>query len=393
VAYENGWMTSLVDTFGAEWLLSSQTNQLYRGNGNDLTIASGKADAIGKLGIGIGTSGLGVLNINTDWACAEILIINAELSEDEVECVENTYFNCKYADGFGVTVADGVCDLYVQGSSDSPTGSPTAPTDQPTASPTTSSPTTSEPTTSEPTTMPSADPSASPTTPAPTHPGEITCGSSKSGDYSGNSVEFEVRMPFAGDLTIDASGSDFEVTDVSCYNVERGVLTAAANTLTMKDLPATTDYDCTIGGGDGISSGTFHIVIACESDAPTSSPTTASPTTSAPTTAEPTTSAPTTDEPTSNPTRADTICYNDEECRGKEVCDMDSFICVNPTPSPVTPSPTGCCYGESYKASGKCAMAMEAGKCAEKARWRWRRANARRRAANGWPPTTRPIVR
>jgi len=42
---------------------------------------------------------------------------------------------------------------------------------------------------------------------------------------------------------------------------------------------------------------------------------------------------------------------------------------VDPTPSPVTPSPTdaaGCCYGDSYKANGKCLMAASQSKCEQK---------------------------
>ena len=61
-----------------------------------------------------------------------------------------------------------------------------------------------------------------------------------------------------------------------------------------------------------------------------------------------------------------TICYGDDECRGLQVCDMGTYICKNPTPSPETPSPTeaaGCCYGDSYKANGKCARATSRDKC------------------------------
>ena len=64
-----------------------------------------------------------------------------------------------------------------------------------------------------------------------------------------------------------------------------------------------------------------------------------------------------------------TICYGDDECRGRQVCDMGSHICVDPTPSPETPAPTdapGCCYGDSYKANDKCAKAAEQGKCESK---------------------------
>lgn len=111
LAFESGWMTEKTVDFGTEWVLSSQSSPFYRANGIDFTIASGIADAIGTLAINNA-------NDYSDWACAEILIINAELSEEEVECVENTYFNCKYGEGFG----DGVCEAT-------------------TASPTTASPT------------------------------------------------------------------------------------------------------------------------------------------------------------------------------------------------------------------------------------------------------------
>jgi len=66
-----------------------------------------------------------------------------------------------------------------------------------------------------------------------------------------------------------------------------------------------------------------------------------------------------------------TICYGDDECRGQDICDMGSYICVTPTPSPTTPSPTeaaGCCYnGDSYKGNEKCVMASASqSKCEEK---------------------------
>ena len=50
----------------------------------------------------------------------------------------------------------------------------------------------------------------------------------------------------------------------------------------------------------------------------------------------------------------DTICYGDDECRGRQVCDMGSYICKDPTPSPVTTAAPGCCRGSSYKAQAKC---------------------------------------
>merc|ERR1719233_240568 len=58
-----------------------------------------------------------------------------------------------------------------------------------------------------------------------------------------------------------------------------------------------------------------------------------------------------------------TICYGDDECRGRQVCDMGSYICVDPTPSPVTTAAPGCCYGDSYKANDKCVKSVEQAMC------------------------------
>jgi len=65
----------------------------------------------------------------------------------------------------------------------------------------------------------------------------------------------------------------------------------------------------------------------------------------------------------------DVICYGDDECRGHQICDMISYVCIDPTPTPTTPSPTdaaGCCYGDSYKANDKCSKAMAEDKCEDK---------------------------
>merc|ERR1740131_191306 len=62
-----------------------------------------------------------------------------------------------------------------------------------------------------------------------------------------------------------------------------------------------------------------------------------------------------------------TICYGDDECRGRQVCDMGSYICVDPTPSPETPAPTdapGCCYNaDSYKGNNRCSQATDRDRC------------------------------
>merc|ERR1719317_950273 len=59
----------------------------------------------------------------------------------------------------------------------------------------------------------------------------------------------------------------------------------------------------------------------------------------------------------------DTICYGDDERRGHQVCDMGSYICVDPTPSPVTTAAPGCCYGDGYKSNARCLKATEQSRC------------------------------
>jgi len=53
-------------------------------------------------------------------------------------------------------------------------------------------------------------------------------------------------------------------------------------------------------------------------------------------------------------------CYDSDECRGKQVCDMRKFVCVDPTPAPTTP---GCCMSDTYKSNDKCMRATVEDKC------------------------------
>merc|ERR1719385_652291 len=224
-------------------------------------------------------------------------------------------------------ISSATFNCNIQCSSDAPTKSPTTeptteptlgPTTEPTLKPTTDptvvptlSPTTYptlEPTddpTSDPTVDPTDQPSTSPTTPAPTHPGELTCDSHDTGDYNGEPMEIEVRMPYDGDLTMNCSGSDFEIGSITAYDSDGNELTdvdAAASILTVHDLGHGGDYLFIVDGVDYASSGTYDCAIDCSSDAPTKSPTT-EPTT------EPTL-GPTTEptlEPTTDPTVDPTV--------------------------------------------------------------------------------------
>merc|ERR1719361_1794330 len=51
-----------------------------------------------------------------------------------------------------------------------------------------------------------------------------------------------------------------------------------------------------------------------------------------------------------------TACYDDDEGRGADVCDMENYICIPSTPTPTEAPKPGCCHGDltSYKANDKC---------------------------------------
>jgi len=207
----------------------------------------------------------------------------------------------------------------------------------------------------------SDSPTVSPTTPSPTQPGELSCGSFTRGVYNGEPFQIEVQMPFNGDLTVDLSGSSFDIASITGYDsnavqfwdsegatapCKDGSHGICALALTLLDVTQNEEYTFIVEGTDYEKSGAFVIDITCSSESPTSSPTD--------TTVEP------------SPTSSGTICYSDEECRARQVCDMGTYTCVDPTPSPETPAPTdapGCCYGDSYKANAKCATASEQDKC------------------------------
>ena len=173
------------------------------------------------------------------------------------------------------------------------TGNPT--TAQPTTTspttnePTTSSPSTFDPTTADPTTAipTTVNPTTNPTTQSPTFPDELMCAESRSGiaelkidlvtnitrdegdpdgglyfvslssglrfavkpvndkptitvpkssSDGGNNeyyvfLSYEIRLPYNGDITIDASNSNFDISSVSM-----GDTTASGSTLTVTDL-------------------------------------------------------------------------------------------------------------------------------------------------------------
>merc|ERR1719293_272441 len=250
-------------------------------------------------------------------------------------------------------VSSGTYDCSIECSSD-------APTEEPTVSPS-----------FEPSSSPTADPSSSPTTPAPSHPGELICGDHVNGTYNGDAMNVEVRMPYDGDMTMDLSGSSFEIGSITAYDsadVELTDVDSTASILTVRDLTHSSDYSFVIEGASYVSSGTVDIKITCSSDAPTKSPTTnpsdaptKSPTTNP--TVQPTrplyvvTPEPTpTVSPTMNPTDAPTTSQN---------------------PYPVTTTTTttvemeGCCAGDAERTTTRCnAVDTERG-CTRRSACHW----------------------
>ena len=94
IAHYNYWITAYNDVFGTEWVLSTQQEQLYRGNAVDLTVnrqSSGVTNT-NKLMINSGALTGGEVS---DFALSELIVFNEILDLGEIECIEN-YFNERY---------------------------------------------------------------------------------------------------------------------------------------------------------------------------------------------------------------------------------------------------------------------------------------------------------
>jgi len=230
------------------------------------------------------------------------------------------------------------------------------PTTTTTAAPTTSSPTTSSPTTATPTTAeptaspttaapttaePTAFPSSSPSTPAPLHEGELVCGDEVRGDLNDDRLKFEVRMDVEGDMTFDASCSDFEITSLYPLNVEQEGDINGDGSMTLVNLNAGLDVIVMMDAAPG-TFGEWCVVIECETASPTTAaPTTVSPTTASPTTTAPTTAAPTTSSPTSAaPTTAEPTVSPSAEPSAEPTDAPTDEPSADPSASPTSAAPT-----------------------------------------------------
>ena len=86
----------------------------------------------------------------------------------------------------------------------------------------------------------------------------------------------EVRMPHDGDMTMDLSGSNFAIASIKAYDQDSNELADAdpsASVLTVHDLHHAVDYWFVVEGADGVTGGSFELIISCSSDEPTQSPT------------------------------------------------------------------------------------------------------------------------
>jgi hypothetical protein len=90
VANHGGWLTAQADIHGDNWLVSTDQKDLYRSNGVDRTI-SGSGSISRQLSINYGNY-TGELS---DWAVAEVIVYNRELSMNEYLSVES-YLRSKY---------------------------------------------------------------------------------------------------------------------------------------------------------------------------------------------------------------------------------------------------------------------------------------------------------
>lgn len=84
VAYHDNWLTQDADMNGDEWLLSTDQRNLYRANGRRLS-GYGLDESFPKnLGVNIAAGQ------ESDYAIAEIMVYNRELSEEEILKVESS---------------------------------------------------------------------------------------------------------------------------------------------------------------------------------------------------------------------------------------------------------------------------------------------------------------
>jgi|SaaInl5LU_22_DNA_1037371.scaffolds.fasta_scaffold07156_2 hypothetical protein len=92
VAYHhNNWLTSQTDIHGDTWVLSTDRRDMYRSNGTNRTLSGYSNGASDQLSINYGSH----TGERSDWACAEVIVYDRELTSAEYKAVE-AYLNAKY---------------------------------------------------------------------------------------------------------------------------------------------------------------------------------------------------------------------------------------------------------------------------------------------------------
>ena len=91
IAHHNGWLTAVTNRHGDHWLISTDQKDLYRSNGVDRTV-SGSGSTSRQLSINYGNY---VSTESSDWACAEVIVFDRELTSAEYLSIE-AYLTAKY---------------------------------------------------------------------------------------------------------------------------------------------------------------------------------------------------------------------------------------------------------------------------------------------------------
>ena len=89
---------------------------------------------------------------------------------------------------------------------------------------------------------------------------------------AGDALHIQARMLYGGDMTIDATASDFVLDEIEAYyssDPEKAVIArmteqGITNALTLSDVAWNDDFEFTLTSSN---SGTFDLTIVCESDA------------------------------------------------------------------------------------------------------------------------------
>eukprot|EP01083_Nonionella_stella_P307785 1083102_1 len=146
------------------------------------------------------------------------------------------------------------------------------PSTSPTQRPTTTAAPTSSPSPRPTTSSPTQKPSKTPTTRSPTAPGTLTCGDVDVGPYNGEPLNFNVAMPFDGQLIFDATSSQIEVTDIEAFTKLGSLLSIDSDHDGIITLPTSVagNYKFIVAGQN---TGQYHVNVRCLSDKPTPLPT------------------------------------------------------------------------------------------------------------------------